>query len=214
MTPAHHPPPDLLRGYAVGDLSASVELFVATHLVYCPACRAEVAALEALAGEALAAAPVTVGATPRAVVWPPPAPPPAPVAGRAPPRSDLADLPRLVTDLIPSNAAWTGWAPGFREIELPLGDGPPARIVRINPGKTMPLHTHEGFERTLVMRGELTDSAVLRRGDAAVHDERVTHIHRVTSADACVCLVVNDAWLVHRSWSGRLFRWVSERLSR
>jgi putative transcriptional regulator len=214
MIPQHHPGADLLIAYANGTAPASLELLVATHLVFCPSCRADVSALETLAGQALLEGPLPAPASldpdferrmaERIAEGPPPAP-----AAEVP---GAEHLPLILRERIPDGARWTGWAPGFREIAIPGSNGPLARIVRLSPGTLMPLHTHDGEERTLILHGELTDTDVLRTGDLAIRDGDVRHTHRVTSPDPCFCLVVNDHDLVHLSWSGRLFRWISDRI--
>jgi putative transcriptional regulator len=215
--PIHHPGEELLVGYAAGALPGSLELLVAAHLVYCPQCRGDVAALEAFAGDALlasaAGAPAPMGAALRAALDAPRAPhtstTPSPPTSALP---ELARVPRLLQARVPPGARWTGWAPGFREIPLLADGGPPIRLVRIAPGAVTPLHTHEGQERTLVIAGELTDDEPLRTGDLAVRGADVRHAHVVTSPDPCLCLVANDAWLVPLTLRGRLFRWISDRI--
>lgn len=206
MIPSAHPGEDLLVAYAAGAAPASIELIVAAHLVFCPRCRADVAALEEVAALALLDAPPGPPAAPLPDVRlaRPPQPARTPV-----PLPDLPALPQVVRDRIPPDAAWSGWAPGFREIALDVHEGPPARLVRIGLGVRTPKHTHAGFERTLILDGELTDDTVLRTGDLSVRGDDVVHEHLVTGDGACLCLVVNDAALVHRSPQGRLFAWLS-----
>ena len=43
MTLAHHPEEDLLLAYAAGGTDAAISLILATHLTFCPECRAGVA---------------------------------------------------------------------------------------------------------------------------------------------------------------------------
>ncbi|WP_332308091.1 zf-HC2 domain-containing protein, partial [Elstera litoralis] len=51
--PHFHPPESLLIDYAAGTLPEAISLLVATHLTYCPTCRKEMAALEAVGGAML-----------------------------------------------------------------------------------------------------------------------------------------------------------------
>ena len=57
MNVSHHPEPALLLDYATGTLADPFALIVATHMALCPACRREVAALEAVGGALLEQAP-------------------------------------------------------------------------------------------------------------------------------------------------------------
>lgn len=49
----HHVPEELLLDYAQGNLSAPLELAIASHLAYCESCRERVRAFEALGGMTL-----------------------------------------------------------------------------------------------------------------------------------------------------------------
>ena len=51
MTPAHHLDHSTILAYAAGTLDESIGLVVASHLAWCPQCRAAVRAAEALGGE-------------------------------------------------------------------------------------------------------------------------------------------------------------------
>ena len=53
MSVIHHPNDELLWAYAAGAGEPAVSLMVATHLTYCPKCRAEVSILESLGGQLL-----------------------------------------------------------------------------------------------------------------------------------------------------------------
>jgi putative transcriptional regulator len=50
MTPNHHPGEATLLAYAAGGLGEGLSLVVASHLSFCPECRANVAAGEAVGG--------------------------------------------------------------------------------------------------------------------------------------------------------------------
>ena len=57
MNVSHHPHDDLLMSYAAGALSESWSLAVATHLSFCPECRASVQLAETVGGVLLADTP-------------------------------------------------------------------------------------------------------------------------------------------------------------
>ncbi|HEX4095703.1 MAG TPA: transcriptional regulator, partial [Caulobacteraceae bacterium] len=53
MSPAHHPPEDLLLELAAGRLERGPALVLRAHLQACPACRAELGRFEAVGGALL-----------------------------------------------------------------------------------------------------------------------------------------------------------------
>src|SRR3954452_12559777 len=59
MTINHHPPEELLSGFAAGVLDLGQHIAVATHLVACRHCRGSVRAFEDVGGTLLAGRPPT-----------------------------------------------------------------------------------------------------------------------------------------------------------
>jgi putative transcriptional regulator len=53
MSATHHPPPELLAGFAAGALDAGEHLVVAVHVAGCSTCRRLVRALERAGGATL-----------------------------------------------------------------------------------------------------------------------------------------------------------------
>ena len=53
MPPLHHPPEELLATYALGSLHEAESLVLATHMVFCPACRKQVSRYEKIGGALL-----------------------------------------------------------------------------------------------------------------------------------------------------------------
>ena len=65
MSVTHHPPPELLAGFAAGTLDAGEHLAIAVHVSGCPACRRLVRAVEGIGGstlETIEPAPMKAGA--------------------------------------------------------------------------------------------------------------------------------------------------------
>lgn len=208
--PAHHPPEDLLLAYAQGTCSEGESLLMAAHLTLCPTCRAEVGALEAVGGQLLAeeeAAAMPEGlleATLSRLDQPTRAPVPVP----PPDLAGLERVPRPILARIPAGARWRRILPGVEVIDLGVRQGTEeVRLARLAPGFTLPHHTHEGLERTLVFDGIFADDTLrLEDGDVGVRDDTVRHTQRVIGPTPCVCLVVNDAPLVPLTWLGRFAR--------
>ena len=65
MSVTHHPPPELLAGFAAGTLDAGEHLAIAVHVSGCSTCRRLMRAVEGIGGstlEAIEPAPMKAGA--------------------------------------------------------------------------------------------------------------------------------------------------------
>ena len=206
--PSHHPAEEALLDYATGALAGGWALAVASHLTYCPRCRARVAAHEAVAGALLddGTAPVAPDALDRLLDRLDEAPPPVAVA-------PAGDLPRPLAALAggDSNALpWQRVMNGLEEHVLPLAGSSRVALLRIAPGRAMPVHTHRGGEMTLVLGGGYTDaSGAFRRGDLAQADETVRHIPKAMEDGPCLCLTVTDAPLRFTGLFGPVYNFFS-----
>jgi putative transcriptional regulator len=90
---------------------------------------------------------------------------------------------------------WNTVTPGVEEFVLNTGTrGYRTSLLRIAPGKAMPLHRHGGLEMTVVLDGAYDDkSGRYLRGDieiAGVHEE---HQPIADAQTGCLCLAVLSA---------------------
>lgn len=82
---------------------------------------------------------------------------------------------------------------GIREADILETSGMPAQILRMQPGSTLPLHTHETTEYMLVLAGGFqAGGAQYQRGDIAIFDEKSAHALVADCTDECICLAVMD----------------------
>ena len=214
MTVSHNPDPSLLLDYATGTLADPFALIVATHMALCPACRREVAALEAVGGALLEQA-VEAGepaidetAFERAMARIealPPEPAPAP---RPAPDAASRFIPRPLRDRLPASLdklPWRRQGPVetvFLPCDLPRHR---VRVLRIAPGRGVPRHTHRGTELTLVLQGGFSDATGhFLRGDMESVDPHVDHRPVADPGEPCVCLAVTSAPLRLTGALGRL----------
>lgn len=218
MTIQHHLGDDLLAAYAAGGTDEATGLLVATHLALCPACRAAVAAFEAVGGAimagsepadlndgAFAALEARLGRAEPGSSVPPASPAPA-VAPSAlasaipqPLRSYLAGpLDRL---------RWQRVGPGVRRVPLTVGGGATARLLELAPGLKLPRHGHAASELTLVLSGGYSDEGGhFARGD--VEEASPEDVHRpITDPDGpCLCLVVTTGAVHFTGLAARLLQ--------
>lgn len=206
--PKFHPSEDMLLEYAAGSLSEPAAVLVATHLALCPECREQVFDYERIGGTLLDDLdPVSMrdGAFERTM---------AALEGGAPieiatnggragtgsgPAGDLR-LPQPLRACVGGEIEAVGWRSrgrGIREHELAVpGDGFRTKLLRIAPGETVPRHTHDGNEITLVLTGGFTDgTGHYERGDVAFATGEVDHAPQADPDEECLCLAVTDGAL-------------------
>ncbi|MEP2944265.1 MAG: ChrR family anti-sigma-E factor [Hyphomicrobiales bacterium] len=107
---------------------------------------------------------------------------------------------------------WRKKIPGISVYKMDNVDGCEVNLLRIKPGSTMPSHTHEGRELTLVLKGSFDDGeGHYARGDVSIADESVGHKPIAGMSEECICLTVTDAPL---RFTGPLARLVSSIMPR
>lgn len=104
-----------------------------------------------------------------------------------------------------ADVPWKKVLPGFAEHKLPDIDGCEVSLLRIDGGKTMPIHTHHGSEITLVLQGAFSDqNGTYGVGDVAYADDEINHKPVAEPGEACICFAVVDAPLELTGPIGRL----------
>lgn len=202
--PKFHPSEDMLLEYAAGSLSEPAAVLVATHLALCPECREQVADYESIGGTLLGGLrPVAMrdGALERTMATLEADAPAGNGSAAATPGDDQdLRLPRPLRDYVGGELEAIGWRSrgrGIREHELTVpGDGFRTKLLRIAPGETVPRHTHDGNEITLVLTGGFTDgSGHYERGDVAFATGEIDHAPQADPDEECLCLAVTDGAL-------------------
>lgn len=207
--PTHHPDADLLSRHAAGTLADGPALVVATHLDFCPICRHQVRAWEALGGALLnSQRPVALAddALERTL---------ARLDGaRLEEKRPLADVPTLDPDPVLPAALrrqrlgpWRFVAPGIRgrAVRVDPAQGYKVMLFRVAAGMAIPMHGHRGQEYTCVIDGAFND--VFGRfgsGDMAAVDASVDHQPLAEPDGDCLCLIAVHGRLRIHSLLGRL----------
>lgn len=200
----HHLDDATALAYAAGTVTEALSLVIAAHVELCPQCQMRILAAEEVGGgvfDGLPAAPLADSSLDR--VWTriqagdePTATAPAPRRGPA-----HTGVPRVLEPFLPDGLdgiRWRSLAPGIRHYPLQgveSGQGT-ARLLSIAPGITIPRHSHEGTELTLVLRGSYSDEiGRFRAGDLADLDSSIDHQPIADAAEPCICLIATDARL-------------------
>lgn len=89
--------------------------------------------------------------------------------------------------------AWKTRLPGYREHDLGEIEGLHVHLFWIKPGRTMPAHTHEGSELSLVLTGAFSDvRGHYGRGDISVADDTLDHRPVADIGEPCIGFAVMD----------------------
>lgn len=209
MTIRHHLSDPLLMAYAAGNLPEAFGLVVATHVSMCDACRAQLAAFEAVGGAVMTAEAVALADGALEAVMARLGVPEG-VQPFAKPKRAHKDLPAPLQDYIGGGLAevkWRSLGMGVRQVILPTAKGATARLLYIPAGQAVPDHGHRGTELTLVLRGAFRDATDrFGPGDLEIATEELEHTPVAEAGEACICLAATDAPLRFNALIPRLLQ--------
>lgn len=215
MSPNHHLDAATLLSYASGALPEALATVAATHLDACAHCRAQLRDAEVLGGVLIDQQQNPQSVTPRFQELrksmlerlDQPIDPRAD-ASRA---SDTPHGPdRLPAPLRPwfgetfGALRWRWVAPGIHRVRARGARGGSLFMLKIAPGKSMPVHSHEGTELTQVLKGAYDDAlGHFASGDMADLDQDVLHQPVTAPGVPCICVAALDAPLRFPGWIAR-----------
>lgn len=101
-----------------------------------------------------------------------------------------------------STVRWHWIGPGMY---CTRGRGMPSLIMlKIAPGRSLPVHSHGGSELTQVLQGSYNDAlGVFAPGDVADLDQDIEHQPVTAPGVPCICVSALDAPLVFSGWLAR-----------
>ena len=219
MSIRHHIGDDTLMAYVNGTLTDSLAVVVATHLAICPTCRKSAELMEEMAGLFLLEIETADLSQPEeamagAIVSRDP--------GEALPLKDTlrareysnVGVPMPLAERMPAaldDIPWRTLIPGISHYPLPRSGSEQnrgtLRLLKIAPGKTMPVHSHSGQELTLILRGSyIDDLGRFQTGDIADLDSEIEHQPVADTAEDCICLIATDAPLKFSGFFSRLLQ--------
>ncbi len=219
MNPHHHLHESTLLSYAAGALPAPLSVVAGTHLEQCAHCRQRMREAEAI-GAALIeqTQPMVVGGRSQALRAAmldelEREAPAVPAIAVARPAASPVELPEVSADHLPASLQpyfghslgalrWRWIAPGvhcIRSTEMPS-----LIMLKIAPGKCLPMHSHGRSELTHILRGAYNDAlGLFAPGDVADLDEDVEHQPVTAPGVPCICVSALDAPLVFSGWLAR-----------
>jgi len=219
VNPHHHLHESTLLSYAAGALPAPLSVVAGTHLEQCPHCRQRLREAEAI-GAALIeqTQPMMVGgrgpALRAAMLAELERSEPAVAAvAVARPAAPPVERPEVIADHLPASLhpyfgrslgglRWRWIAPGVHCIRS--AEMPSLIMLKIAPGKCLPMHSHGRSELTQILRGSYNDAlGLFAPGDVADLDEDVEHQPVTAPGVPCICVSALDAPLVFSGWLAR-----------
>lgn len=106
---------------------------------------------------------------------------------------ELLALPANVRDLALERGNWSFAGPGVRTMELIRDGEAKAELIRIEPGRGVPQHGHDGTEFTLVLAGGFSDERdSYGPGEVCKADPSTTHKPVADEDGVCIVLAVTD----------------------
>ncbi|MEO9946255.1 MAG: ChrR family anti-sigma-E factor [Paraglaciecola sp.] len=188
----HHPTPSLLLAFTQGQLDASLSIAVSAHLEHCECCRHQVLALQEASAQYLdddceldewQDDDMIASITDDDYEIHPKQSMPLQVNLKG---NDYT-LPRALQSVSLSNWLKLGKLARAR-VDLNEGEVH-TNLLHIEKGGTIPLHTHKGFELTVLLAGEFKDEfGTYVPGDFIWQND--TNTHSPSTVDGCLCLTV------------------------
>ncbi|MFQ2014453.1 ChrR family anti-sigma-E factor [Aeromonas veronii] len=224
-----HPTDPMLRAFAADELPLPLAVGLSAHCELCPDCAARLKAFEEELAQQYLASPaepelashdevaLDVGFDAMlADILAQPEPVAAPVIDlhqAQPAELEVAGhayrLPRVLARYRSPKWRHIG---AIRQQSLPLDEmGARASLLHIEAGGRIPEHTHQGYELTLLLAGNIQDGDTLyKAGDFIWRD--ASHSHSPHTPDGCLCYTVQDAPVQFTKGLSRLLNGISQHL--
>jgi putative transcriptional regulator len=211
MKPHHHLDAATLIGYSAGALPAAFAAVVSTHLSVCAACRDQWLDADRVGGHLLKQQEgAALSPHARDAMLARLSAEPAPLERSTPSETGLHDPDILPQPLWPhfgksySALRWRMIGPGIHHIRANDVQDGHLMLLRVAPGRSLPMHSHGSNELTMILQGAYDDSlGHFAPGDVADLDCDIEH-QPVTSAGVpCVCVAATDAPLRFSGWLAR-----------
>ena len=100
-------------------------------------------------------------------------------------------LSRLIGNL--NDIDWKTLYKGFKEFNIPVNDNDSVKLIKMDPGTSVPLHSHNGKEYILVLNGSFCDEyGEYNKGDMQINDQKIKHNPTACNSDGCICLSITE----------------------
>ena len=105
--------------------------------------------------------------------------------------SPINPLSNLIGDF--NNVNWKTIYKGFKEFNIPVNDNDSVKLIKMDPGTSVPIHSHNGKEYILVLDGSFCDEyGEYNKGDMQINDQKIKHNPTACKSNGCVCLSITE----------------------
>ncbi len=88
---------------------------------------------------------------------------------------------------------WKTIYKGFKEFNIPVNDRDSVKLIKMDPGTSVPLHSHNGKEYILVLEGSFCDEyGDYNKGDMQINDQKIKHNPTANNENGCICLSITE----------------------
>ena len=89
---------------------------------------------------------------------------------------------------------WKQVYKGFSEFITNIdGDDNELKLIKMEPGASVPMHSHGGKEYTLVLSGSFCDEyGNYFKGDIQINDQKIKHTPIASNVEGCICLTITE----------------------
>lgn len=92
---------------------------------------------------------------------------------------------------------WKKIFSGFYEFSFILSKNEKAKLIKMDPGTSVPLHSHNGKEYILVLEGSFSDEyGNYKKGNLQINDSMIKHTPTACNIKGCICLTITEDELV------------------
>ena len=213
----NHPTSEMLLNYAMGNTKEAESLIIASHISYCPLCKAEVAKYESMGGfylknledlhvskslwnnvmnklDNVEQQEITNNYVDHKV------------------KTELCEdeirIPSFLHNYLDNSNTlkWNSTINNVKYFNLNFKDDSyKGKMLEIPPGKSMPKHSHEGLEATMVFHGGYSDeTGHYNKGDMVICTGDEVHSPVSSSETGCLCLVIYSGTLKFKGILGSI----------
>ena len=92
-----------------------------------------------------------------------------------------------------SNIKWKQVYKGFNEYTPQIQDVDELKLIKMDPGASIPLHSHGGKEYILVLEGSFQDEyGKYSKGDIQINDQKIKHTPVACLDKGCICMTITE----------------------
>ena len=92
-----------------------------------------------------------------------------------------------------NNINWKSVYKGFKEYNLPIDGDDTIKLIKMEPGTSVPLHSHNGKEYILVLDGSFCDEyGEYKKGDMQINNQKIKHNPTACDKNGCVCMSITE----------------------